>query len=165
MNIFYLSKDPKQCAEMHCDKHTVKMILEYAQMLSTAHRVLDGDNLNHPNTLLYKATHKNHPSNVWVREYSENYIYTRDLFIELSKVYTNRYHKIHKSYSKLVDSLYEIPRAIMIGSSVVPQCMPDEYKRSDPIEAYRAYYQGDKAEFATYKFSETPEFMKGFVCK
>ena len=41
MNIFYLDKRPDDAAEMHCDKHCVKMILEYAQMLSTAHRVLD----------------------------------------------------------------------------------------------------------------------------
>jgi hypothetical protein len=42
MNIFYLDKDPKTCAQYHCDKHVVKMILEYAQLLSTAHRVIDG---------------------------------------------------------------------------------------------------------------------------
>jgi len=42
MNIFYLDHDVRKCAEMHNDKHTVKMILEYAQLLSTAHRVLDG---------------------------------------------------------------------------------------------------------------------------
>ena len=42
MNIFYLHNDPKICAEMHNDKHCIKMILEYAQLLSTAHRVLDG---------------------------------------------------------------------------------------------------------------------------
>ena len=42
MNIFYLDKDPKVCAKMHVDKHCVKMIVEYAQLLSTAHRVLDG---------------------------------------------------------------------------------------------------------------------------
>ena len=35
MNIFYLDKRPDDAAEMHCDKHCVKMILEYAQMLST----------------------------------------------------------------------------------------------------------------------------------
>ena len=45
MNIFYLDKDPKTCAQYHCDKHVVKMILEYAQLLSTAHRVLDGNNI------------------------------------------------------------------------------------------------------------------------
>ena len=43
MNIFYLDKNPKVAAQMMCDKHVVKMILESAQMLSTAHRVLDGD--------------------------------------------------------------------------------------------------------------------------
>ena len=53
MNIFYLDKRPDDCAEMHADKHCVKMILEYAQMLSTAHRVLDENSSD----LLYKATH------------------------------------------------------------------------------------------------------------
>ena len=43
MNIFYLDRDPVIAAQMMCDKHVVKMILESAQMLSTAHRVLDGD--------------------------------------------------------------------------------------------------------------------------
>ena len=42
MNIFYLHENPKICAEMHLDKHASKMCIEYAQLLSTAHRVLDG---------------------------------------------------------------------------------------------------------------------------
>lgn len=42
MNIFYLSSDPVSAAASHCDKHVVKMILEYGQLLSTAHRVLGG---------------------------------------------------------------------------------------------------------------------------
>ena len=43
MNIFYLDPDPSTCAKMHLDKHVVKMIIEYAQLMSTAHRVLDGE--------------------------------------------------------------------------------------------------------------------------
>ena len=43
MNLFYLSKDPTECATLHCDKHVVKMIIEYAQLMSTAHRMLDGE--------------------------------------------------------------------------------------------------------------------------
>ena len=43
MNIFALHTDPYKSAEMHCDKHVVKMILETCQLLSTAHRVLDGE--------------------------------------------------------------------------------------------------------------------------
>ena len=75
MNIFYLHKDPVESAKLHCDKHVCKMIIEYAQMLSTAHRMLDGTEYisqtlggrrikrwKHPNSnmegVLYKASHK-----------------------------------------------------------------------------------------------------------
>ena len=74
MNIFYLHKDPEISAKMHCDKHVVKMIIEYAQLMSTAHRILDGDEYEgktkigrrirrwkHPNknieNTIYKASH------------------------------------------------------------------------------------------------------------
>ena len=43
MNIFVLDKDPHIAAQMHCDRHVPKMIVESAQMLSTAHRLLDGE--------------------------------------------------------------------------------------------------------------------------
>lgn len=42
MNIFVLHDEPSLAARDHCDKHVVKMVLEYAQLMSTAHRVLDG---------------------------------------------------------------------------------------------------------------------------
>ena len=71
MNIFYLHDDPVTCAKMHCDKHVVKMIVEYAQLLSTAHHVCDGE----PKIHCYKATHKNHPSAVWARANKHNYNY------------------------------------------------------------------------------------------
>ena len=66
MNIFYLDRNPVVAAQMMCDKHVVKMILESAQILSTAHRVLDGDE-HADNVGMYKMTHKNHPSTIWVR--------------------------------------------------------------------------------------------------
>ena len=43
MNFFYLDEDPFKSIEYHCDKHIIKMPTEYKQMLSTAHRVLDGE--------------------------------------------------------------------------------------------------------------------------
>jgi hypothetical protein len=43
VNIFILNEDPMIAAREQCDKHVVKMIVESAQMLSTAHRMLDGD--------------------------------------------------------------------------------------------------------------------------
>ena len=42
MNIFILDNDPVLAAQQQCDKHVVKMIVESGQMLSTAHRMLDG---------------------------------------------------------------------------------------------------------------------------
>lgn len=59
MNIFYTHHLPSECARDHCDKHVVKMIIEYAQLLSTAHHVLDGDSARDG---IYRLTHKNHPS-------------------------------------------------------------------------------------------------------
>lgn len=42
MNIFYLDNCPRQIAKWLVNSHIVKMPLESAQMLSTAHRLLDG---------------------------------------------------------------------------------------------------------------------------
>ena len=84
MNIFYLHPNPQTAARMHCDKHCVKMILEYAQLLSTAHRVLDGDDAN-PN--LYKIAHKNHPSTIWTRSSKQHYKWLFRLFRKLNIEY------------------------------------------------------------------------------
>ena len=37
MNIFVLHEDPIIAAQMHCDKHCNKMIVEHAQMLAAAY--------------------------------------------------------------------------------------------------------------------------------
>ena len=50
MNIFYLDKNPKASAEMHVDKHVSKMLVEYAQLMSTSHRVCDGTKIQKLNT-------------------------------------------------------------------------------------------------------------------
>jgi len=46
MNIFYLDKDPLKAAVVQYNKHVVKMILESAQMLCTAHHELLHDHLS-----------------------------------------------------------------------------------------------------------------------
>ena len=158
MNIFYLSDYPHLCAEYHCDKHVVKMILEIAQMLSTAHHELDGEKAI---LGIYKSTHKNHPSNVWVRESYGNYHYTWSLLYYLLKEYSKRYGKIHATH-RLLDPLSVRPKNID-GTPVhtePPQCMPDEYKvEGDSIQAYRNYYLGEK-HFAQWKYTPTPNWWK-----
>jgi len=153
MNIFYLNADPSKCARDHCDKHVCKMIIEYAQLLSTAHHVLDGEDA--PDNI-YKKTHVNHPSAVWARQNRDNYLWLYVLFIECLAEYKRRYVRDHAT-SRLRDTLSSPPNNIPDGElTVPPQCMPDHYKRDDAIQAYRAYYVGDKAGFARWRYSDTP---------
>lgn len=175
MNIFYLDHDPKICAAFHCDKHVVKMILEYAQILSTAHRLLDGvqvkitlktktkinyvmRNPEHEQ-LLYKVTHQNHPSTVWVRQSSQHYAWLYEMFVSLLEEYTHRYGKVHAT-AKLVDILKNPPKNLKDNGWVdVTPAMPDEYKSSTALQSYRSYYTQAKKELLSYKNREVPEWV------
>ena len=176
MNIFYLDEDYKVAAKQHLDKHVVKMIIEYAQLMSTAHRVLDGTQWydktaagrriarwEHPNPeldqILYKASHINHPSGIWVRESFRNYIWLHALWEKLCAEYTYRYGKIHMTQQKLQHILKTPPTNIPSGGMTkMPQAMPDEFKQKDSIEAYRQYYRVAKAKMAVWTKRETPEW-------
>ena len=72
MNIFAVNSDPRLAALELPDKLVPKMIVESAQMLSTAHRVLDGD-ANADAKGLYQKAYENHPSCIWVRKDALNY--------------------------------------------------------------------------------------------
>ena len=155
MNIFYLSSCPAEAAESHNDKHCVKMILEYAQMLSTAHRELDDDVPD----ILYKSTHKNHPSTIWTRSSKQHYDWLFRLFRMLSAEYTLRYGKFHKTWNKLGKILETAPKNIKNNGWVdPPQCMPDHCKKPDTIDAYRNYYLTEKASFSTWKTVRPPKW-------
>ena len=178
MNIFRLYNCPVRAAEMMCDKHVVKMIVEYAQILSTAHRVLDGTPTKRPSksgrtmqthyeldgahweSVMYKATHINHPSCVWARENTDNYQWLYKHFRATCAEYTKRYGKIHATEEKLKGALWFCPLgAPRRYETPIPQCMPDYYKHDDAVTAYRQYYAGEKSAIATYRYSEAPEFM------
>lgn len=157
MNIFFLSSDLRLCAIYHCNSHVVKMILEYAQLLSTAHQILDGKN-----DLLYKATHVNHPCAIWVRQSSKNYDILYKLFKHLCAEYTYRYGKVHKTQTKLLDLLKNPPANIPIGKSTLPPlAMNDESKIivdgvPKVIESYRRYYITQKSHFAVWTGRPVP---------
>jgi hypothetical protein len=154
MNIFILDKDPKVCAEYHCDKHTIKMILEGVQLLCGSHWSTGG-------SAPYKLSHKNHPCSIWTRECVENYVWLCDLTMELCKEYTYRYGKKHKSQSILEWCMINIPDIRSNGDiTPFPLAMPDEYKVNCPVESYRNYYRGAKSKFATWKNREVPYWYK-----
>jgi hypothetical protein len=83
MNIFLLDSNIKKCAQYHCDKHVVKMILESAQILSTVLR-LNGVDQG------YKTTHANHPCTLWAGKSFSNWKWLRELASALNKEYRFR---------------------------------------------------------------------------
>ena len=160
MNIFYLDKNPSIAAEMACDKHVVKMILESAQLLSTAHRVIDGDEYA-DKVGLYKMAHKNHPSTIWTRTSTENYMWLNRYFGALCREYTYRYGKHHAS-ERLLGPLAHVPKGLTYsGFTDPPQCMPDYCKGEDTVLAYQNYYILEKSRFAKWKKRPVPEWFNG----
>ena len=162
MNIFVTDPDPVISAQTLCDKHVVKMVLESAQMLSTAWR--------EPNDLrssefsskyadeheLYKTAHPNHPCSIWVRQARENYKWLYRHFVALCDEYTHRYGKSHASArlkgplmwrpfkpSALLDAIEE-PYGFVLA-------MPDEYKSEDIFSSYQNYLMNEKQHFAKWE--------------
>ena len=178
MNVFYLDHHTQRCEKQHVDKHVVKMIVEYAQLLSTAHRVLDGEEYegrtannrrirrfkmadsNIENTL-YKASHINHPSAIWVRQSSQHYRWLYRLFMWLCVEYTWRYGKIHSTERLLGNLLGNIPKNIKDNGFVEPpQAMPDYCKvPGDSIKAYQKYYVEEKIGFAKWTKRDIPNWF------
>lgn len=172
MNIFFLDRNPEICAQMHCNKHVVKMIIEYAQLMSTAHRMLDGnqvvENVNGRklkrwiiddprNDVLYKASHVNHPSAVWVRSSLSNYLWLYNMWSHLLREYTFRYGKKHQT-EKLLFVLARQPNNISVsGWSDPPPAMPDDCKiPNDSLASYRNYYLLKKSHFAKWTKRNEP---------
>jgi hypothetical protein len=148
MNIFVLDRDPVLAAQYHCDKHVVKMVLETAQILSTVSN-LGG----------YKPTHQRHPCVLWAGTSQQNFDWLVMLGRELSKEYTFRYDKVHKS-SAVIEQCAAFDELPATGLTQFKQCMPIRcivYK--DPVAGYRRYYMTDKRHFCTWKRRDKPEWF------
>lgn len=159
MNIFALDNDPSKAAQMHCDKHVVKMVLETAQILSTVHHLYESEWVGE----VYKPTHKNHPSVKWAAESTGNYRWLALLFKALAVEYTHRYNKPHKSWKNLRRALLRYPDGDKPLGPLTPfaLAMPDVYKfvSADPVECYRAYYWHEKRDMLIYTRREEPQWL------
>jgi hypothetical protein len=182
MNIFILDESPVKAAQLQCDKHVVKMILESAQMLSTAHRLLDGRMVLSKSksgraakewkledevldTVLYKAVHVGHPCTIWTMESISNYNWHFQHYKALAEEYEYRYGKTHKSFTDLEHYLVNPPQNIpyscatpfKLAMGVAPECM-NEW---DPVGSYRAFYQTKQARFKmSWTKRNIPEWFK-----
>jgi hypothetical protein len=170
MNIFYLDENPQLAARYHNNRHSVKMILEYSQMLSTAHRMLDGIPIRNSGgkqhwelsssaeSILYKVSHRNHPSAIWTRTNRSNYLWLFQLLEALHEEYTYRYERIHKS-SKLLPYLSQFPQNLPEGEFFEPPlAMDEQYKLDDALSSYRNYYVYGKSHLAEWKKRKCPEW-------
>ena len=155
MNIFYLDHDPVLAAQMQVDKHVVKMILETAQLLCTAHHVHGT-----AKDWMYKATHRNHPSAVWCRETQANYDWLWVHGMALLDEYTKRYKKTH-ACSFIMKRLHQPPSPILglLRRTPVRLAMPDEYKHDCPVKSYRAYYNHGKRELHQWTRRARPTWI------
>jgi hypothetical protein len=181
MNMFYLHSDPKLCAEWAVDSHCVKMILESAQLLSTAHRVLDGIEYTDKTKTgrnvkrwrlddwredkIYVATHINHPCSVWCRETSGNYRWLHDLMTHYCIEYTYRYGKTHKiEQTDLLAHLSMLPNNIKRADfTSPPSAMDAKYIISnEPITNYRNYYAVGKIHLHKWKNRKQPDWIQTY---
>ena len=152
MNIFVLHFNPYICATYHCDIHVIKMILEYAQILSTTHRLLDAE----VSDAFYKATHKHHPCVKWAMTSKANYEWLYKLFCALCDKYTLQRGKVHLSDKKLRKLLANYPKNIpqIENLTPFPLAMPDDCKMNNVIESYRLYYIMHKSYFAKWEYNQ-----------
>jgi len=181
MNIFKLDEDAVIAAQDQCDKHVVKMVIESAQMLSTAHRMVDGIMERRKSKsgsmlqyfyidderedTLYKAVHFNHPSTVWTRESKTNYDWHYQHFAALCDEYTYRYGKVHATDMKLRTILSKAPSNIPdIGSTpfklamkAAPECIFE-----DAVKSYRAFYHTKQDRFKmVWSKRNIPDWWQG----
>jgi hypothetical protein len=173
MNLFFLHHDPKKCAEYHCDKHVVKMIIELAQMLYTAHYVLKSELPSDH----YKPCHIKHPTCIWIRQKIENYTYAADLAVCLAEEYTHRYGRVHSTEKHARWLQSNLPNFTTtfsytdqtwmsnnknlekMGMSEVPLAMPDDSKLNDTIQSYRRYYLIHKKRFVKWTSRTVPPWF------
>lgn len=161
MNIFFLSDDAVIAAHYLCDKHVGKMLIESAQLMSTAQHLA-----GYP--VRYKPTHQNHPCAVWVRERQAHYSWVFNHARELGREFQRRFGKAHATEAYVLNELNHCPSNVL-GWRDPPQCMPEEFRGNDPVVAYRRYYRSKASKMpmhwargtdAPYWFTEDEQCLQ-----
>ena len=131
-----------------------------AQLLSTAHRVIDGDEYA-DKVGLYKMAHKNHPSTIWTRTSTENYMCSTDTSVHcVASTPIDTTNTMHQK--DCLGPLTHVPKGLTYsGFTDPPQCMPDYCKGEDTVLAYQNYYILEKSRFAKWKKRPVPEWFSG----
>jgi len=172
MNIFVLSLSgcPIESARMHCDQHLHKMILESAQMLSTALPIL-----GIASSWLYKPAYEKHPCTKWVAASVDNAHWLCILASELENIRQELGHPFHSSsdviaYAKdALDFDYPLASQEMVELSSFVFAGPSHLALNNKLsvpQKYQAYYKYkhkqwlDKGRGMSYKGRPIPSFMR-----
>jgi len=183
MNIFVTDRDPAVAAQNLCDAHILKMIVESAQILCTAHwvgwsRILDpppglrgrqlkdwlSSQLSEDSRPPYSMTHASHPCAVWARHCWGNYVWLYKHALAMCSEYTRRWGKVHKTEAvirwagRFMPPIYEGSVPInFTATTPFAVAMPEEFRvEGDPVQSYRNYYHGSKSRFAKWRHSPPP---------
>jgi hypothetical protein len=149
VNVFAVDRDPVRAARALCDRHVVKMTLATAQILCTAARALG-------QRAPYRPTHVHHPCIAWAAECRANWRWLVRHGLALADEYTRRYGKVHPSCAVIATMSRRGPRPSRRRRTPFAQAMPEAYRGPDAVEAYRRFYVGEKAPFATWRAPATP---------
>lgn len=160
VNIFYLHPCAAVSATYMHDKHVVKMIVESAQLLSTACQMIGMQR----DTRLYRPSYINHPCAVWTRLSIENFEWLYQHYISLIKIYEFTYNDDHKS-ADLAKAIREymvlMPR---VPFTEPPLCMPDDCKiyNAPAYVSYRNYYLKHKSKKRHYRRIKPPYWVQEY---
>jgi hypothetical protein len=153
MNIFYVDENPGTAATNLIDKHVVKMVLETAQIMCTA---LSLHGVQTP----YKPTHKNHPAVKWAAQSQPNFLWLFWHGYWLAWEYHLRYDRYHKSGDVIMWAFSQIMSIPSGQFTEPPQCMPEQYRGPNTVEAYRRYYCAEKLQLGPYTGRGEPSWAK-----
>ena len=184
MNIFALHWKQRKAARWHVDKHVVKMLLEYCQLLYTAHWALFYPELlecksaialsraqkklhvpeymqsapicNASGEPTYRPCHIHHPCAKWARATSGNYQWLAKLGVEVAKEYTHRFGKEHSCQKHMEWLSQHLPPTIKkFPRRAFAIAMDEEYQLSkNPIVCYRHYYNTQKKEKGIIQYTK-----------
>ncbi len=136
---------------MLCDQHVVKMTLETAQLLCSAH-----------NKAPYKRTHYNHPCAVWTRASAANYMWLCSYGITLAKEYTHRFGRCHACEVVIRWAAANPPTFARTELTPFAQAMPEQYRGDCAVAAYRRYYVAEKLALrgkSTWRRRDVPAWV------
>lgn len=182
MNIFVLDENPITAAEMMCDKHIPKMIVESAQMMASAVRRWGATDEQMPIAKTsgkpYKGGYPHHPCTRWAGDTFGNFSWLHDHAIALCVEYTHRFGKVH-ACADPISQLWHVGteyRGEVLWEddddykrTPFALAMPDEYRPeygiltpeqidADDFNVYHA--SGDEAVQAYRRYYHSKQFAK-----